>query len=59
MRPKAVFVRRVLSAQILLRGLEKVRAEMNLQMLSYNFKRVFNIIGIAAFKNHLNERNMA
>ena len=43
----------------LLRGLEKVRAEMNLQMLSYNFKRVFNIIGITAFKNHLNGRNMA
>lgn len=43
----------------LLRGLDKVRAEMDLQMLSYNFKRVFNLIGIAAFKNHLNAWNKA
>ena len=37
---------------VLLRGLDKVRAEMNRLMLSYNFKRVLNIIGIEAFKIH-------
>ena len=37
----------------LLRGLAKVRAEMNLLMLSYNFKRVLNIIGIEAFSGVL------
>jgi transposase len=36
----------------LLRGLEKVRAEMSLLMLGYNFKRVLSIIGLAAFRAH-------
>ena len=34
----------------LLRGLEKVRAELSLLMLAYNFKRVLRIIGLAAFR---------
>lgn len=34
----------------LLRGLEKVRAEWNLMMLGYNFKRVLSIFGLAAFR---------
>jgi len=34
----------------LLRGLEKVRAELSLMMLSYNFKRVLSILGVAAFR---------
>jgi transposase len=42
----------------LMRGLEKVRAEMNLQMFSYNFQRVLKLVGIDAFKNHLNAQNM-
>ena len=41
----------------LMRGLEKVRAEMNLQMLCYNFQRVLKLIGIDSFKNHLKTRN--
>ncbi len=44
---------------LLLRGLEKVGAEINLQMLSYNFKRVFKLIGIVGFKNHLKAQNTA
>ena len=36
----------------LMRGLDKVRAEMNLLMLSYNFKRVLNILGIDAFREY-------
>ena len=40
----------------LMRGLEKVRAEMNVQMLTYHFQRVLNIVGIVAFKNHLKQR---
>lgn len=40
----------------LMRGLEKVRTEMNLQMLTYNFQRALNIVGIVAFKNHLKQR---
>lgn len=51
----------------LMRGLEKVRAEMDLQVLAYNFKRVLNILGISAFastrlstsKIHLEQRVMA
>lgn len=43
----------------LMRGLEKVKAEMNLQMLSYNFQRVLKLIGIDTFKNHLKARNEA
>ncbi len=34
----------------LLRGLEKVRAELSLMMLAYNFKRVLTIFGLAAFR---------
>jgi transposase len=34
----------------LLRGLAKVRAEMSLLMLSYNFKRVLTILGVEAFR---------
>ncbi|MEK7991182.1 MAG: transposase [Thiotrichaceae bacterium] len=40
----------------LMRGLEKVKAEMNLQMLSYNFQRVLKLLGIDAFKNDLKDR---
>ena len=43
----------------LLRGLAKVRAEMNLLMLSYNFKRVLNIIGIEAFRAYCLRRKAA
>ena len=42
----------------LLRGLAKVRAEMNLLMLS-NFKRVLNILGIEAFRAYCNRRKAA
>lgn len=34
----------------LLRSVEKVRAEFSLMMLSYNFKRVLSILGVAAFR---------
>jgi transposase len=34
------------------RGLEKVRAEMSLLMLCYNFKRVLNIMGLSAFRTY-------
>ena len=30
----------------LLRGLEKVRAEMSLTVLAYNLKRVINLLGV-------------
>ena len=43
----------------LMRGLAKVRAEMALQVLGYNFKRVLNIIGIDAFAAYLEQRVMA
>ena len=33
---------------VLLRGLEKVRAEMSLTVLAYNLKRAINIVGVAA-----------
>ena len=33
----------------LLKGLEKVRAEFSLMCFSYNFKRVFNIVGFQEF----------
>ena len=42
---------------LLLRGFEKVRAEMNLLITCYNFKRVLNIIGINAFRAYCEERN--
>jgi len=40
----------------LLRGLDKVSAEMDLLMLSYNFKRVLNIIGMGAFREYCLQR---
>jgi hypothetical protein len=40
----------------LTRGLEKVRAEMDLLMLSYNFKRVLNILGVEAFRAYCLQR---
>jgi transposase len=42
----------------LLRGLEKVRAEWNLMMLSYNFKRVLSIFGQAAFRVYCATRKL-
>jgi hypothetical protein len=33
---------------LLTKGLERVRAEMNLHVLAYNLKRVINLIGSAA-----------
>lgn len=42
----------------LLRGLEKVRAEFSLWMLSYNFKRVLSIIGLSAFRAYCLLRKM-
>ena len=42
----------------LMRGLNKVRAEMNLLMLSYNFKRVLNIIGLDAFREYCLQRRL-
>jgi len=41
----------------LLRGLEKVRAEMDLLATCYNFKRVLNIIGIDAFLAYCEQRH--
>jgi hypothetical protein len=41
------------------RGLEKVRAERDLQVLCYNFNHVLNLVGISAFKTHLKQRAMA
>ena len=32
----------------LLRGLEKVRAEMSLTVLAYNLKRAINLLGVPA-----------
>jgi transposase len=43
----------------LMRGLDKVKAEMDLQMFSYNFQRVLKLVGIDAFKNHLKQRIVA
>jgi hypothetical protein len=40
----------------LLRGAQKVSAEMDLMMLSYNFKRVLNILGIEAFRTYCLQR---
>lgn len=41
---------------LLMRGLEKVRAEFSLSALSYNFKRVINLIGSGPLLEHLNQR---
>ena len=41
----------------LLRTLAKVRAEFNLMMLAYNFRRVLTILGLEAFRAYcLNRR---
>ena len=40
----------------LLRGLAKVRAEMNLLMLCYNFKRVLSILGLEVFRTYCVQR---
>lgn len=42
----------------LLRGLAKVRAEMNLLMLCYNLKRVINILGLATFRTYCMSRRL-
>ena len=43
-------------SHFLLRGKEKVGAEMSLLMLSYNFKRVINILGIEMFRAYCLQR---
>ena len=43
-------------SHFLLRGMQKVRAEMDLLMLSYNFKRVLNILGVEAFRTYCLQR---
>jgi hypothetical protein len=40
----------------LLRGLRKVRAEMNLLMLCYNFKRLLSILGLQVFRAYCSQR---
>jgi transposase len=40
----------------LMRGLEKVRTEMSLLMLAYNFKRVLGILGLNAFREYCQKR---
>lgn len=42
----------------LLRGLEKVRGEMSLMMLAYNFKRVLNILGMGQFRAYCQIRKL-
>lgn len=42
----------------LLRGLEKVRTEWSLMMLSYNFKRVLSIYGLVAFRTYCSSRKL-
>jgi hypothetical protein len=39
-------VRRMNQGYFLLRGIEKVGAEMSLSVLAYNMKRVINILGV-------------
>jgi len=41
-----------------LRGLDKVRAEMSLLVLCYNFKRVLQIMGLVDFQTYCLERRM-
>jgi hypothetical protein len=43
----------------LCRGLTKVRGEMSLSILSYNLKRVFNILGIEAMIAGLTSKRTA
>lgn len=40
----------------LMRGLEKCQGEFSLMVMSYNFTRVMNIIGIKAFIEHCSQR---
>ena len=40
----------------LMRGLEKCRGEFSLMALCYNFSRVLNILGVAAFRNYCVQR---
>lgn len=42
----------------LLRGVEKVRAEFSLMMLSYNFRRVLNILGMDVFRTYCQARRV-
>jgi hypothetical protein len=44
------------STHFLLRGMEKVAAEMDLLMLCYNFKRVLSILGVDALRIYCLER---
>jgi len=44
------------STHFLLRGMEKVAAEMDLLMLCYNFKRVLSILGVDALRVYCLER---
>jgi transposase len=43
----------------LMRGLDKVRAEMGLLVLAYNFKRVLNILGLSVFRAYCLMRRMS
>ncbi len=45
--PFGTMQRTMQSGYFLMRGLKKVRAEMSLTVLSYNIKRVVNILGVA------------
>ena len=40
----------------LVRGLKKVRGEMNLLMLCYHFRRVLSIFGIEKFREYCQRR---
>lgn len=40
----------------LMRGLEKCRGEFSLMALCYNFTRVLNILGVAAFRDYCTQR---
>ena len=40
----------------LMRGLEKCQGEFGLMVLSYNFTRVLNILGIEKFRDHCAQR---
>jgi hypothetical protein len=44
--PFGTMKRAMQSGYFLMRGLKKVRAEMSLTVLSYNIKRVVNILGV-------------
>jgi transposase len=46
--PFGTIKQRILTGGFLLRGLEKVGAEVSLAHWAYNFKRVVNIVGVAA-----------